>query len=603
MADTSLSLNMKQVVRNLQNHADLSDTHKSTYIQSVEKVCEWLDLPLHKVSTRKVELRPAIERLNASQLGIKQKTFRNRIASFNSALKFGADGHYRAALQKPNQAWQALLTLIEIDWRRKKIDQLAKFASANGMGPSEVSKSLFEDWLKWREENASLLSKPARAVEDAWTVWNWCAEHVEDWPTGIIGRQSRKKAVRLDRALLNPSLVGELDAYEARMTRDVEDNLLPSDTKDSVNAVCPRVARNRIQAIELCVACLVDSGGSKPEELRSVSDIVTAANAKQLVTWLKFRNGGQYTHYHRSLLEHLRAVAAQYIGFENMQDGQTELGRFNYMLKIISEHVGQGKMTKKNKGRLNQFDNPENIARLVNLPTKIFYNLESRRKKTGFVTCQMAYDARAATAILIELTLPLRRANLVDMRIGKELILPKSKRDSARIVIDGAAVKNDEDLTCSIPDQTLALIDTYLRWYRPVLIAGKKSDFPDEMRFGDGNHYLLPVKGGAPIDGGKLRQKVVDIVRKETGLAVTIHFFRHIAASMIMKHDPALAAAAGAILGHKDGSRVTKVYARLSSEKAANTYEVVKSDSANSRKRRTSKSTGRLHRVSRNHVY
>lgn len=602
MADASLSLNLQQVIDSLTNHQALTSQQRHSYIQSIEKICRWLSLPADRVPARRLELRPAIARLNASQLGIKKKTLSNTVSSLNAALNLMTVGEFKLARQQPDAIWVELLEKIDVPWRHDKIRQLARWASAQGIVPAEITEETFADWLTWRAEYAPLSLKPERAVDDALASWNWCAKHLQDWPTVVIECVSRKKRVRLNRDQLPDALVQELDAYATLMTRQKNEDLLAPAGDDQVKAVTAKVAHNRILAIEMCAAALVDGGDHKVEALTGIADIVCADHAHKLINWIRERNGEAYTHYHRTILEHLRAVSAQYIGFENMPGGDKERRDFNRMIDLVSQKVGHGKMTVKNRKRLTQFDDPENIARIVNLPSKVFYRLETMRQKTGFVTCHMAYEARAAIAITILLTFPLRRANVVGLRIGKELQLPKTKRDSARIVVDGAEVKNDEDLTCLVPEAQLALIETYLTWYRPVLIAAKKSDAPSDMCFGEGDHYLLPIKGGAPIDGGKLRDRLVRLVQEETGIDVTIHFFRNFAASMIMKSNPALAAAAGAVLGHKDGSRVTRVYAKVSSSSAADVYETVKQDLTSRRRGRKRPHTSRLNKVRRSHV-
>lgn len=603
MTDAALSLNLAQVIYRVETHPNLPVTRRKELKQAVQKVCRWLGQTPETVSARRIDLRVAIEGLNASQLGIKSKTLKNTISALNSALSLCADGTYRNCCQTISENWLVLIETIEPEWRAQKIQQLARYASHVGIDPADVTARTFANWLDWRQTHAPLLAKPGRAVEDAWSTWNWLAKSRNDWPTDVIAKQRQSKRRRLERSTLHPDLIAELDAYEARMTRNVVECLLPEADLDPVNVVVPKVARNRILAIELCATALIETGKASTDDLSSIASIVSAEHANVMIGWVLKDRPGQYTHYHRTLLEHLRSVAAQYLSFDAFDDGNRERLRFNHMIKVVSDAIGHGQMTLTNKRRLKQFDDPENIARIVNLPDKIFSRLETRRHKTGVVTCAMAYDARAAIAILILMTLPLRRTNLTELRVGKELILPTNRREPAQIMVDAASVKNTVDLACLIPQHARDLIELYIRWYRPVLIAGKKSSEPGANPVGDGDHYLLPIKGGdKPIDGVKLREKIVDLVKKETGLEVTTHFFRHLMGSLMLRANPALADAAGNLLGHKSGSRVTKLYADLPTARAASTLEEVKDALARPRRRSAAKPRSSRIAVRRSHV-
>ena len=146
-------------------------------------------------------------------------------------------------------------------------------------------------------------------------------------------------------------------------------------------------------------------------------------------------------------------------------------------------------MTERNRARLRQFDDPENLRRLINLPETIWRSMP----RTGPVGYAAAIRVQSALAIGILLVAPMRMKNLASLHLGRHL--SRTRPGGVRhIVIPPEEVKNRAPLSFEIPGPLGELLDFYLARCRPILSE-------------DSNGYLFPAprSGGAKTSGAPRR--------------------------------------------------------------------------------------------------
>ncbi len=563
MADAILNMNMLQVRENLQSNTKLNDTQSRDLVSAVNTFAKWLELPLDKIPADRRSLRKGFDGLNASQLGVSKKRFANVRSGVDQALDHGMMGNYNETIQVVAPAWQTLLELVPEGWQRFKVAQLARYATNKKIDPSDVTAETFTTWTTWREENASLSAKPERIVKDVWMLWNRCAREVSGWPQAEIPRPSKKSAVLLPLDQFSDSFQEELKAFEkASTTVDAQavaasKSYRSAATPEKKSTVTPRVAKNRVSAIRMCATSLIEAGEAEPEDLTSIKEVVSA-DAAGLMAESAVARVGRVTEYPLSLVKDLRAVAVQWLNID-----ETEIAAFNGIMGAIAKDADMGGLTYTNRQRLAPFRNPQNISRLVSLPDQMFDVLETQRKKTGRVTIHMACRARTAIGIATLTMLPIRRANLAAIEIGKQLVLPAARSDQAYLTFEPHEVKNTRSIGCAVPDAKRALLDLYLHHYRPVIVGKDPAASP----------FLLSTQTGKAIDGNSLNHDVRELIRAETGLIVNLHLFRHLMAALILRERPGAMDTVRALLGHSKDSRVTALYAEIETEIAAGVLE------------------------------
>ena len=93
----------------------------------------------------------------------------------------------------------------------------------------------------------------------------------------------------------------------------------------------------------------------------------------------------------------------------------------------------------------------------------------------------------------------------------------------------------------------------YRRHYRPLLVTCRE------------DRFLFPGNlEGQPKSLGALAKQVCELIHGEVGVRINFHLLRKIIGSWLLQEtrDPDLVAA---LLGHKDGSSVTRLYAEFQS--------------------------------------
>lgn len=572
MTDAALDYNLQIVFDYIATRDELNAARRTALQGAIRRVGKWIDLPLERIPSDRKVLRKTVEGLNHSQIGITKKTLANTVSLLNAALDLhGKRADKARTMLSPE--WTAALDLIETEWLRFKVLQFARYCDANDIKPCDVNEATFDAWQLWREEYASLTKDPSRAVQDGRKAWNKaCA--LTGFPGSPIKIPSKRKSRLVPLDQLPTSLATELEAYRLYLTQARNQpgglrGLTRPDTKLNERArskpVSERVATERVNAIRMAATSLIETGEEAPEDLTSISDIVSADSAA-LTAELIISRTGNVSEYPHTIVKHLRSVAADWLTCDD-----AERDAFNTVLRWLSDQAGLGGLTQRNRARLLPFSNPENVARLISLPAQIMHGLEQDRRKTGKVTHLMACRARTAVAISVLTCLPIRRANLVAIKLGQHLTAPASKTAPMHLQFAPHEVKSQRAIGAPVRASVRDVIELYLKHYRPVLIGNADAG------------YLLTVDGGhAPVTGSNLANAVSALIRDEIGLSVNIHLFRHLMAAIILRQNPGQYEAVRALLGHSKDSRVTELYAEIETEIAAQVLDEAITASAQS---------------------
>jgi integrase len=210
-------------------------------------------------------------------------------------------------------------------------------------------------------------------------------------------------------------------------------------------------------------------------------------------------------------------------------------------LNLLVENTG---MTEKNQVRLRQFDNVGNVDALVNLPQRVFAELA--RKDDG----KPASAKRAMRALAVELLLhvPMRISNLAGIETNRHLVPMRARSVvTVYLVAPGEETKNGVPLEAPLPAETIELLATYLERYHPRLAPG-------------GSAWLFPGIEGERCSTIAFGQALGKFVRRETGLQMNPHLFRHVAAKLLLDAHPDDHGTTQRLLGHKNADTTRKYY-------------------------------------------
>lgn len=198
-------------------------------------------------------------------------------------------------------------------------------------------------------------------------------------------------------------------------------------------------------------------------------------------------------------------------------------------------------MTRKNRTRLHQFDDPKQLKAFMELPANMM-------KEACEAPAHKADEARIAQmAVLIELLLmaPLRIKNISELEIDKTLFLTGTT--SGYILIDAAQVKNKDNIEIPLPQSLLGMIDIYLKRFHPMLAP-------------PGCRFLFPSCDSGHKRSSGLSNQLAKCLSRRCGILMNAHLFRHLAAKVYLEAFPGAYGIIRMLLGHKSIDTTTNSY-------------------------------------------
>lgn len=215
-------------------------------------------------------------------------------------------------------------------------------------------------------------------------------------------------------------------------------------------------------------------------------------------------------------------------------------------------------MTAKNRTRLRQFDDPQNLNQLLLLPEVLVRDARNK----ALPLPRAAALVEIALAIELFLMTALRVKNLATLSLDDNIQWSRSsKRGVCHIVIDGRHVKNGEDRDFELEGQTVELLTIYLDRFRPTLA-------PATCR------WLFARRDGAgPVHPVVLARRITVVIQKRTGLTINVHLFRALGAKIYLDQNPGGYEVVRRALGHRHLSTTTAAYTGMEAISAAKHFD------------------------------
>jgi integrase/recombinase XerD len=152
---------------------------------------------------------------------------------------------------------------------------------------------------------------------------------------------------------------------------------------------------------------------------------------------------------------------------------------------------------------------------------------------------------RNALIVVIQCGFVLRRRNLVDMVLGRNLIIGD---DVIHLVFSADETKNDFPIRCTMPEFLKPYLFAYLEEHRPVLLAGHMSD----AVWINSRHKA--------VEYGACPYLFTSIGVRLLGYPITSHTFRHSVATTILTKDPRNVRMASGVLTHRSVNTTSQHY-------------------------------------------
>jgi integrase len=440
-------------------------------------------------------------------------------------------------------SWLNLLVRVEDRYERARLSRFFTYTSTNDIRPDQVDDEIVAAFAENLQRN-SLLERQSQIVRDLCLAWNRCAGCVTGWPAVQLTVPNRRRDYALPVTAYPASFLRDVEGYLAHLASD---DLFSKTGRGPASPVTLRDLRFRI--LEMAAA-LVHSGRA-PDTIQLLADLVAPETVKTALRFLWSRSvkrGGPGLRRSRTGKRttgqiHNFALTALKIAKHWVKSSQDQIEQLQAIRREVApEDSG---MTARNRVRLRQFDDPDNVCRLINLPQAILRAL-SRSERLSY---DQAVRLQSAVAIGILLDAPLRAKNLAALHLGRHV--HRSRLGGARhINIPAEEVKNQSALAFEISNSLGELMDVYSAHGRPIPVE-------------DANGYLFPARKGGAKTPGQLAEQIKHTIVQETGIVLNAHAFRHLSAKLFLAAHPGEYETVRLFLGHKSLTTTVKAYCGL----------------------------------------
>lgn len=519
----------------------LSATRRRDLVSAVRRFCRLVGRDPATLPARVGELRPALERINPVQAGLSTKSFQNLKSDLLAALRAGGGISARTALAR-DPVWSALAAALPEKRLRDGLSRFLRYCADEGIAPQAVGDETVGAFISWVEAS-TFVPKPRALHRQTCRLWNEAGDRVPDWPQRrltVPDFRAPRQTLRLED--LPSSLRREAEAWLGWLA-DPD----PFDEDRPRKALAPRTVFLRRQQLLAAVTALVRRG-YKLQDLTALADIAAAATVKDILRHYLARNARTSDAYLQGLAQMLFGLAKDWVRVD--EDHLSALRGIKSKLAPLPTGL-----TPKNRAMLRQFRDPRNRQRLLGLPDELAGEARYLREPA-----RAALRLQLALAVEFLLMAPLRMANLVSLDLERHLTRPGGVDTPYHLVIPAAETKNDEAIEFVLPEGLTELIDRYCRDFRPALAQ------PD-------NPFLFPDRKRGHKAQGTLSQQITEAIAKRTGLTMTCHQFRHLAAYLFLERSPGQFVVVQRLLAHKSLKTTMSFYADFSSQAAAEHYD------------------------------
>ena len=505
--------------------ADLTDLQRRDQISAVRTIARILGGTPEDISADVPRLRARLDALSAGAAGVSAGRWANLRSLLGRALAHTRPLHPSHSCAPLSAAWDALLQPLDRN-RATRLKPLLRFLSDRGIDPGAVAVADLHDYRN-RLTNDRLRARPEKTWDSLTWSWNACVREVPGWPAIRIDRDSRRETYTFPWSFFRPELEQDVDLF-SRWRADL--NL--SDDGPARPARAATIKKREYQ-LRVAASALVHRG-HPAADLRSIRDVVTAANFRTILDFLLDRLGRKPTPGIGHIAVFLKYIAERYLRLD-----EAELAEFRKLTsKVVSHKRG---LTLKNRERLRPFDDPNTVTEFLALPDRIRAELARDRRARK----PRARLAQMAAAIALLQAIPLRVGNLASLNLLTNLIA-RGKR--VFLVLEEQDVKNGEFIDLELPAHAVELLAWYIREHRPALLA-TPSDwlFPGE-REGHKSAHLLAAQ-------------IAKTVHRYLGLHMHAHLFRHVSAKLFLDQRPGEYEVVRQVLRHRSIETTTNFYA------------------------------------------
>jgi len=528
---------LSDVIARLQQSPTLAPTRRRDLISAVLRISEMTGVDPRSTPASMRFMRPLINAVRPAQYNLASKTWSNHRSNFRAAL-VQPDARAR---KQADPEWGKLRLALPTKKMRLGLSRFIAFCDNQLIAPNAVCDDV-SDRFRFHLEADTQVPDPHDCHRTACRVWNIAVAKVPGWPALRLNvPESRRPRQSIPINSFPLPLQQAFAGYiESLRVTDLFAEERPR------KALAPSTVQQRAVELGLALSALVASG----REAAEITSLAMLVEPEAFIAILRryLNKDGTARPFARNIAQTLIALAKRWVKVD-----PTALAKL-YELQRRLGSWPKG-LTKKNRTLIHTLDDPAIRAQLHFLPDRLAHWAERATPVRGAIGFELA------VAIGILRNAPLRIANLAGLRLDRHLVRPGGPRSLWHIDIAAHETKNDQALVYELPRRTTALVDRYIRDFRPLLAA-------------PGNPYLFPVRSGHKTPP-KLSQQIRRVLADWVGIYMTPHQFRHHAGRVLQRHSPGAFAAIAELLGQKDVRTAMRYYTELDTLSAGRHFDEI----------------------------
>ena len=524
----------------------ISDQTRQNLASAIRTFGRVLDREPQFVPIAAPVLRRAFEQASPGAIGLSPSRWGNVKADVRRAVTLSGLSTAAVIDKVPlTGAWETVVQMEAHPVHRSMLTRFARFCCSVQVPPTDVNDQVMGRFFHDLDTN-QLSKTPERIVRDTVRFWN---RAIATDPSGQFVELSRRAQDRTYTPTWNGlprSLYEDAKAFH-------DASVAPRTFKSRVVVGTVRpVSADQYDRMVRRLAAAEIHAGVDIGTLQSLADLVRPSNLEKGLEFFLARPGGKAGRQPFDM-----AMLAMKIARDWARLAADEVAKIVEWTKAL--RYRQDGMTEKNRERLRQFANPEAIRSLLTLPDVL-----SARALSQPLAYKSAMQMQKAVAIAILLAAPIRLNNL--RQVDRHLHLRRAFSvdvETWELVVPAREVKNSVELHLPMPKRVTELIDLYMSDYQPLLTGNTPCSL------------LFPGRTGNPKDGGGLSALISKTIKKELGLRVNTHLFRHFAAYVFLTSHPGEFETVRQLLGHRSLQTTVNFYASFESEMAGRRYNEV----------------------------
>ncbi len=539
-ADTPM---FADLIEQLHSDTSLSDARRRDLISGLRRVAKALGLPPEDVPCDSRWLQPRLSKIAPATLGLTPKSWQNAVSDARAALShFGLVERRFNRIEDLCPAWQALWADVLASGDKTLQPALCRFVhflNRQGVEPAIVCSDHAEAYREALEHN-EISKSPDVAYRAAVNGWNLAARRVSQWPKITLPLDSRQKVITFPATDFPAPFQTALAKLMHRLA--TPDPL----ADDGQNRTLRPATLSQYQRQLVRFASELVHSGIPMKHIGGLDVLIDPVVAERGFRQMLSRTNNQTTKMISEIASLLRNLARILNAPDDTRDALSGLAA---RLAVKP----QNGMTQKNRSRLRVLQEDRHQLRLLLLPERIFARPSGKSKPYGW-----ALAREDALAIAILLVCPVRMKNLADIPLERHLHRPGDGR--AYLVLEDGETKNERPVEFEIPRDVLRMTDVHLKFRCPELCPA-------------GTPWLFPRRDGQhSVDPGVLSVRISKRIRKETGLEMNAHLFRHFAVMNWLDANPGGYEVARRLLGHSEVSYTINMYSGLEARSATRAF-------------------------------